>query len=727
MSQTSDEAGTKKRSTLTLRAVIHTVKRRPFTLLGVVVLAATAGAAVRYLLPLPKATAAVVFRVPSQAPILLHQTAETQSGDAYRQSQANLIKRRPTLKAVLKRPEVQALDAIQKQPDPLGWMENAIKSDFKPGDLMRVTIEGDNAEELVVILDALGKVYLAASDEQDDGTRRERLVRLEEAERRSRDNLALFQRRIGEIAKVLGSRDVGFQAHLDAYLRDDLQFARKERQVLREQILLEDPTFEMPGAPVSDNKARDLIMAWWGLGNEPNSADDLSGEVEAELRKDPRIRELEAQVAAARKKLSDTKERLIEGARTAAVISAENELALAEQKRDRERDELRPLIEDAIRKKNAQAGGRPKPERSTLEGLKKRYAAAKARVEELEKRSNEFGDYRAELDGIKASISVDERAGDSLRAEIGRLKLESGAPPRVTLSEEPCAVPGIEGNRRMKYTLLATLAVLFVGFGGVLMWDQRAQRLTHPDDVTALGLRLIGAVPAAVHGAGADPHPFLVEAVDATRTMLLNGTHDCDLRVLAVVSATPGEGKTSLSGHLAISLARAGFRTLLIDGDLRAPTAQRVFGMSLAPGLCEVLTGSIDAVGAARPTGVPNLSIMTAGEWGGVARQALAGDRWRVAKEQLKAEFDFVVVDTSPLLQVSDALLLAREADGVVVSVLMGVSELAQVAEAVKRLTTVRAKVTGVIVNGVRTTPHEYPRPDRPALSSTAPGTAVRV
>jgi capsular exopolysaccharide synthesis family protein len=190
--------------------------------------------------------------------------------------------------------------------------------------------------------------------------------------------------------------------------------------------------------------------------------------------------------------------------------------------------------------------------------------------------------------------------------------------------------------------------------------------------------------------------------------MLLGGSSDSHLRLLVVTSAVSGEGKTSLSGHLAISLARAGFRTLLIDGDLRAPTAQRVFDLSLSPGLCEVLQGRAGSTTAARPSGVPGLSVMTAGEWTLATRQALAGDGWKVVKEQLKAEYDYIVVDTSPLLLVSDTLLLAREADGVVVSVLMGVSQVALVEEAMGRLHTVQAKVTGVIVNGARTAAHEY-------------------
>jgi Mrp family chromosome partitioning ATPase len=78
------------------------------------------------------------------------------------------------------------------------------------------------------------------------------------------------------------------------------------------------------------------------------------------------------------------------------------------------------------------------------------------------------------------------------------------------------------------------------------------------------------------------------------------------------------------------------------------------------------------------------------------------GDRWRTLKKQLESEFDFVVIDTSPLLMVSDAMLLAREADGVVLSVLLGVSQISRVAETVNRLQAIGAQLAGVVVNNVQ-------------------------
>jgi capsular exopolysaccharide synthesis family protein len=175
------------------------------------------------------------------------------------------------------------------------------------------------------------------------------------------------------------------------------------------------------------------------------------------------------------------------------------------------------------------------------------------------------------------------------------------------------------------------------------------------------------------------------------------------VRTLLVTSAVDGEGKTSLAGHLAISLTRAGFRTLLVDGDVQAPSAHGLFDVPAAPGLCEVLRGDVTVHDAIHPTALPGLSVLPAGAWDLIARQALVGNRWRTVKDDLEASYDFVVIDSGPVLLVSDSLLLARDADGVLLSVLIDHSRVSSVEETRDRLRTVGANVLGVVVNGVVT------------------------
>jgi capsular exopolysaccharide synthesis family protein len=168
-----------------------------------------------------------------------------------------------------------------------------------------------------------------------------------------------------------------------------------------------------------------------------------------------------------------------------------------------------------------------------------------------------------------------------------------------------------------------------------------------------------------------------------------------------VTSARPGEGKTSLSVQLAASLARAGRKTLFVDGDLRNPTANQVFNLPLGPGLSELLRGDADLASVIHPTSVRGLWMLPAGRWNAHATEALSREALRPILEQLKNEFDFVVVDSSPLLAVVDALLVGQQVDAILFSILHEVSHGPSVYAAYQRLETLGARILGAVVNGV--------------------------
>jgi len=339
--------------------------------------------------------------------------------------------------------------------------------------------------------------------------------------------------------------------------------------------------------------------------------------------------------------------------------------------------------------------------------IKSLFDRADSRVKTVGAEINMANEQRADLEKHQADIAHKEKLAAATAEELEKLKINQTA-PRVTTQDEPYVFLGIEGNRRLKYTLLGGLSAFLLGFVGLVGWEHRSRRVTRTEEVsTDLGMRLIGTIPPLMSltggDASADPHSPLVEAIDTTRIMLTHaGKDDAKLRVLMVTSAVSGEGKTTLSGHLAISLTRAGFRTLLIDGDMQAPSAHQLFDVPESPGLSELLRGQSDVASAVRATPIHGLSIMPAGKWTMSTRQSLVGDRWRLLKRELESQFDFVVIDTSPLLLVSDAMLLAREVDGVVLSVLLGVSQIARVADTVNRLQAIGAELAGVVVNNVQ-------------------------
>jgi succinoglycan biosynthesis transport protein ExoP len=169
-----------------------------------------------------------------------------------------------------------------------------------------------------------------------------------------------------------------------------------------------------------------------------------------------------------------------------------------------------------------------------------------------------------------------------------------------------------------------------------------------------------------------------------------------------VTSAVAGEGKTTLASSLALSLARAGRRTLLVDGDLRRPAAHQLFEQTLQPGFSEVLLGEVELPDAVRPTTThANLWLLPAGQWDRTVLQELARQRSESLFARLRQQFDFVVVDSHPVLSATDALLVGQHVDAAILSVLRRVSRTPEVYEASQRLATLGIHIFGAVVHGL--------------------------
>ena len=193
------------------------------------------------------------------------------------------------------------------------------------------------------------------------------------------------------------------------------------------------------------------------------------------------------------------------------------------------------------------------------------------------------------------------------------------------------------------------------------------------------------------------------------RAMLLHASRRDGTRVVMVASAMKGEGKTSLACHLATSLARAGRRTLLIDCDLRSPACHRLFDLPAGPGPLRGPRGGLRHRGrdprGARTRGP---ALLTAGRMDALALQGLSQDGLRSLLDELRTRYDFIVVDSAPVLPVADSLLVGQAVDAVIFSVMRDVSRLPMVYEAHERLAALGVRMIGAVVAGVQETSHAY-------------------
>jgi capsular exopolysaccharide synthesis family protein len=193
---------------------------------------------------------------------------------------------------------------------------------------------------------------------------------------------------------------------------------------------------------------------------------------------------------------------------------------------------------------------------------------------------------------------------------------------------------------------------------------------------------------------------IITESVDAIRTQLLHAARSDGVQVVMVTSASGGEGKTSLSSQLAASLARAWRKTLLVDGDLRNPAAHKLFRLPLEPGFSELLRGEAGLGDVVKPTPLSRLWLLPAGHLDPHAIQALAQEDVRAIFEQMKEQYDFIIVDSCPVLPVADSLLLGQHVDAVIFAVLRDVSRLPSIQAAQQKLQGLGVRMLGAVVIG---------------------------
>jgi capsular exopolysaccharide synthesis family protein len=284
---------------------------------------------------------------------------------------------------------------------------------------------------------------------------------------------------------------------------------------------------------------------------------------------------------------------------------------------------------------------------------------------------------------------------------------------------ERADVPGapFTPNRRQDW-FEAVVSGLVLSLGLVFGLDRLDNTVKTPDDVRRrLKLPVLGLIPA-VSGRrrrpllGDDvPHHF-VEAVRALRTALAYSTSGRPRRVIAVTSTQPLEGKTTTACNLAMALTLGGAKVLLIDADMRRPSVHEALGLDNSIGLSDLLSGRVRPrpSRAIRRTREPKLMVITAGTPPPNPPELLASDRMRYLLESLSSgPFDWVILDTPPVLAVTDAVVLSPMVSAVALVIRTDQTPTAYVANAVETLRCGGpAPPLRVILNHVEINNHPY-------------------
>lgn len=264
-------------------------------------------------------------------------------------------------------------------------------------------------------------------------------------------------------------------------------------------------------------------------------------------------------------------------------------------------------------------------------------------------------------------------------------------------------------------TLLAAVVGAMLAVGIVFLIEYLDDTVKGPDDVEALGLASIGNVgritlkdPTDKLIVAHDPRSPIAEGFRSLRTNIQFSSVDHPVRVLLVTSAGPGEGKTTVAANLAVALAQSGQKVALVDADLRRPSVHRIMKMSNNLGLTNALLQPGNLDGTLMSTEVENLKTIVSGSLPPNPAELLGSERIGKILEELKSQVDWIILDTPPCLVVTDAAVLARRADGVLVVARVGTTRRDALKESLQLLEQVGVKVVGVVMNQVSSRRSSY-------------------
>jgi capsular exopolysaccharide synthesis family protein len=255
--------------------------------------------------------------------------------------------------------------------------------------------------------------------------------------------------------------------------------------------------------------------------------------------------------------------------------------------------------------------------------------------------------------------------------------------------------------------LLGIFGGAFIGIGLAFFFEYLDHHVKTPEEIEMkLGLPSLGLIPKINYS---DGNPLInngvpanfAEAFRGLRTNILFSNVEEGSRTLVVTSTGPSEGKTMVASNLAVGMAQAGQRVLLIDADMRRPRSHEVFSLKVDPGLSNLLVGAAKASEVVQRSAVPGLWVLPAGKTPPNPAELIGSKRFAELLNSLKEHFDLIVIDTPPVMAVTDAAIAAHRAHGVLFVIAADQTSRHAAQQALDQLEHARARFVGAVLNRV--------------------------
>ena len=353
-----------------------------------------------------------------------------------------------------------------------------------------------------------------------------------------------------------------------------------------------------------------------------------------------------------------------------------------------------------------------------LQGLQSRLRSLDARIAQLRTEMGKYPGLAASEQKLAGDLRMIQTVYDELQSEYQRARISEQVRDEFVEIVDRAPRPGapIAPNRKRIY-LTAMIFGLLLGLAGAVAVEQLDDSVKSPDearerfDLTVLGtipqIKEAGAARRLADGAShrlvthLDPRSPVAEAYRSLRTNLAFARAHEALKTIVLTSPGPADGKSTTVANLAITFAQQGQRTLLIDADLRRAVLDKLFGAPREPGLTDVLVGRAPLMQVVNETAITNLHVLGSGPFPPNPSELLGSQAMRDVLRDAREEFDIVLLDSPPLLAVTDAAVLSTMVDGAILVVRMGSTPRTSVRRAISQLQTVHGRLVGTVLNDV--------------------------
>ncbi|ADV63693.1 capsular exopolysaccharide family [Isosphaera pallida ATCC 43644] len=668
---------------------------------------------------------------------------------AYMRTQSQLLRSPIVVEDALKDEKYKGLKTLEdlNENERFNWLSANIQSSFA-GDLMMVSIPTPYPEEASTLTNTLVNSYLRFANVLEMDRKMDEFSQLRDSYVKFNESLNTKRKELQKLAEQYGSGDpiileMRYQFHQNKVARLEQLLEEVNQRIrlaeIRRQILLEEQRTNRTGTGLtprrdaegkSDSNAASRSPAATSPGRlDSREIDDL---VEEYLQRDRNL--LTAQVRLqtikdSMKKFRNTQDPSYKKLETELRYREIDFLRLQNEAREAIRRDLEASrLGNRLSSSPRSATPNDLFANATLEqierSLREDYEWAELLQQDLQQQTRLLVTHNSnsfKIEQIKEELNTADRISELLSNRIEEMRVELDAPPRITLINPADAVRIVgDPTKRLKLSGMIGAGVFFASLVGIALLEFYSNRVDNLNVLGAsMGMNVIGAIPTLPRQTNSSrsiskPNDrqvvwegMLRESINEIRSHVLHANMPTPPRVLLVTSSMPREGKTTLSSYLAVSMASCGHRTLLVDCDFRRPMSHQLFGTQKSPGLAEIFRNEIDLWSAIQTTSFNLLSTLAAGEGDPQTIELLNHNLLAGLIEQARGVFDFIIIDSAPVLPVSDTLLVGRAVDAALFVVMRNQSRRDRVYDAYERLHRFGIPVLGTVVTAA-TSPKRY-------------------